>query len=63
MAERRAKYDRIQNEERDVMRQRREFVENIQAIQEGSIPPMLRKEIEEMPKAQAQVNHRQHDSA
>ena len=52
---RRSKYDRMQQEEQDVMRQRKEFVDNINAVQQGAIPPSLKTEIDNMPPDQAKL--------
>lgn len=52
---RRTKYDRMQQEERDVMAQRKEFVENINAVQQGAVPPTLKTEIDNMPPDQARL--------
>lgn len=46
--EQREKYERKQKEEADVMNQRKEYVENISAMQEGVIPPVIRDEFEAM---------------
>lgn len=53
--ERRAKFERMQKEEASVMQQRKDLVENLRAVQEGSVPPALREEIDSIPKEQAQI--------
>lgn len=48
LKEQREKYERKQQEEASVMSQRKEYVENISAMQEGVIPPVIREEFESM---------------
>jgi hypothetical protein len=48
LKEQRERYERKQQEETSVMNQRKEYVENISAMQEGVIPPVIREEFESM---------------
>jgi hypothetical protein len=46
------RYDRIQAEDQQVMADRKELVDNMKAVNEGVIPPTLKKEIDTMPPEQ-----------
>lgn len=46
------KSQRLQKEEENVQAERRSCVENLSAIQSGAIPPVIRSEIDEMPRDQ-----------
>lgn len=48
LQEHRARIDRQQQHEKDIMNQRKEYVENINAIQEGEIPPVVKEEFDAM---------------
>lgn len=52
LKEQREKYDRIKAEEQRVMAQRRELVENLNAMSAGEVPPALRSELDGMPNEQ-----------
>lgn len=55
LKEQRERYARKQKEEESVMNQRKEYVENINAMQEGVIPPVIREEFEAMNPEQQQA--------
>eukprot|EP00744_Colponema_vietnamica_P007788 GILI01011160.1.p1 GENE.GILI01011160.1~~GILI01011160.1.p1 ORF type:complete len:554 (+),score=107.98 GILI01011160.1:49-1710(+) len=55
IAEQRAKFDRLRKEEEDVMKQRKEYVANINAVAGGLLPPSLIEEIGAMAKEQQQL--------
>ncbi|EPY26618.1 hypothetical protein AGDE_11177 [Angomonas deanei] len=46
------KQRKIQEEEEEVLRQRRELVKNLSAVQEGELPPSLLEEIDAIPREQ-----------
>lgn len=52
LEQRRVKFERIENEEKKVMAERKNFVENLNAVSQGQLPPMLVKEIDTMPPEQ-----------
>lgn len=52
LAEQRERLERIAKDEQNVMSQRKEYVENIAALQEGAIPPVIREEFEGMSREQ-----------
>lgn len=47
-----ARQKRLDDHEKDVMNQRKEYVANMSAVMEGAIPPSLRDEIDAMPPEQ-----------
>lgn len=55
IAEQRAKFDRLKKEEEEVMKQRKEYVANINAVAEGLLPPSLVEEVNGMTKEQQQL--------
>ncbi|KAG5492853.1 hypothetical protein JKF63_01433 [Porcisia hertigi] len=47
-----AKNERRQQEEAAVMAERRSYVDNLSAVQSGDIPPIIRDEVDQMPREQ-----------
>lgn len=47
-----AKADRIRQNEENIMKERRSYVENLSALQAGDIPPAIKEDIDAMPKEQ-----------
>ena len=55
IAEQRAKFDRLRREEEEVMRQRKEWVSNLNAVSNGALPPSLVEDVDKMPRDQQQA--------
>ncbi|KAG8346485.1 putative pre RNA processing PIH1 Nop17 [Trypanosoma vivax] len=55
LLEHRQKIQRIREEEENVMRERRNYVEDLAAVQGGEVPPTLREEVDKLPPEQLTV--------
>ena len=51
----RERMSRLQKEEADVMKQRKEWLDNMNAVAEGALPPALTQEVDSMSKEQQQT--------
>nr|CCC93003.1 conserved hypothetical protein [Trypanosoma congolense IL3000] len=53
--ERQQKIQRLREEEESVMRERKAYVKNLTAVQQGEIPPDLKEEMEKLPPGQLSI--------
>ncbi|RNF09024.1 PIH1 domain-containing protein 1 [Trypanosoma rangeli] len=55
LEEHKKRVERVREEEEHVMKERKSYVENLAAVQEGSMPPSLKEELEKLPPDQLRV--------